>query len=947
MRITDLCGSGLRLVRMILLVLLIAVAAVVTLRNLNARAAAKPEGPVKKETKSGSAPDGKISKSGPSKNANPQDPQKSVQADESQSIEQRGAKTEGDEHHDISPPLFAIPPAPRHSGRRTRDHELLPRPTNPNRHDPVAQTQPSAALAPTTTFNFDGVGAGFSGPQGTFSVNSAPPDTNGDVGPNHYVQIVNTDFAVFNKSGTVLYGPVPINTLWSGFGGGCQTNNDGDPVVVYDSISDRWVISQFSVSTKPYLQCVAVSQTGDPTGAYYRYSFSYGNTDFPDYPKMGVWPDAYYITFNIFANGSTFSGARACAYDRSKMLTGQAATQQCFNTSNQFGGVLPSDLDGAQTPPAGSPNYLVGLGSAANQLAYWKFHVDWSTPANSTFTGPATLATANFSEACNGGTCIPQAGTTRKLDSLADRLMFRLAYRNLGDHEALVVNHSVTSGSSTGIRWYELRPAGGNLSIFQQGTYAPDSNYRWMGSIAMDQSGNIGLGFSVSGTTIHPQIHYTGRLASSPAGQLDQGEASMIDGAGSQTGTLTRWGDYSMIAVDPSDDCTFWYTNEYIPANGSFNWKTRIASFKFPGCGTATNDFSISAGPNSQSVIQGNATSYNITTAAGGTAQTVTFSVSGLPTGASGNFNPASVTAGGSSTMTISTAASTPTGAYTLTITGVYPGGTPAHSTTVQLIVNPPVTNNFSISANPSTLSITQGGSASSTIATAVVSGSPETISLTISGTPSGVSASFSPTSVTTGNSSALTVNVSSTAATGSYPLTITGTAPSATHSITLTLVVTAPSSQLLLNPGFESGNVNWITTAGVISNSGRTPHSGSWFAWLDGYGTSHTDSCYQQITIPSSANSATLTFYLSIDTAETTTTTAYDKLQVQIRNSANTVLATLATYSNLNKTTGYVLKSFDLTAYKGQTIRVYFLGTEDSSLQTSFVIDDTAVNVR
>src|SRR5207302_3377149 len=209
-------------------------------------------------------------------------------------------------------------------------------------------------------------------------------------------------------------------------------------------------------------------------------------------------------------------------------------------------------------------------------------------------------------------------------------------------------NHSVTAGSSTGVRWYELRPAGGNLSIFQQGTYAPDSNYRWMGSIAMDQSGNMGLGFSVSGSSIHPQIHYTGRLATSPAGQMDQGEASIIDGAGSQTGTLSRWGDYSMMAVDPSDDCTFWYTTEYIPSNGAFNWKTRIASFKFPGCGTPpADDFAISASPTSLTLAQGASGGSTISTAVtSGSAQTVNLSVSGAPAGATASLNPASVTAG-------------------------------------------------------------------------------------------------------------------------------------------------------------------------------------------------------------------------------------------------------------------------------------------------------------
>ena len=379
-------------------------------------------------------------------------------ADYSQTIVLRGGDSRIDTHHDFSPPLRTLPPAARPPGLTVRDHERLPRPYRGTGFDPVVQqsaaTAPAVA-APATSSNFDGIGNGVAG----FTVNSAPPDTNGDVGPNHYVQTVNSDFAIYNKgSGAVIYGPVPINTLWSGFGGGCQTNNDGDPVVVYDRMADRWIISQFSVSSTPYLQCVAVSQTGDPTGSYYRYSFSYGNTDFPDYPKMGVWPDAYYTSFNIFANGSTFSGARVCAFDRTKMLAGQSATQQCFNTSTTYGGILPSHLSGATLPPAGSPNYVLGLGATNTTLAFWKFHVDWTTPANSTFTGPTALTVASYTEACGtSGTCIPQSGTTQKLDSLSDRLMYRLAYRNFGDHESLVVNHSVTAGSSVGVRWYELR----------------------------------------------------------------------------------------------------------------------------------------------------------------------------------------------------------------------------------------------------------------------------------------------------------------------------------------------------------------------------------------------------------------------------------------------------------------------------------------------------------
>src|SRR6266404_8551392 len=438
MRINQVFRSRLHSTRLVIFWLLILLAAGAIVRNLTSTIAATPTGiltkpDLKPPIDFSSADPADTSKSkAPEKNA--QDPQKSGRADESQSIQQRGSTAEGDEHHDISPPLFAIPPAPRRMGQRIRDHELLPRPTNPNRKDAALQTQAPTALAPATTFNFDGVGNGFSGPQGTFTVNSAPPDTNGDVGPNHYVQIVNSDFAVFNKSGTALFGPVPINTLWSGFGGGCQNNSDGDPVVLYDPMADRWVISQFSVTTQPFLQCVAVSTTSDPTGQYARYSFQYSN--FPDYPKMGVWPDAYYQTFNLFnAAGTQFLGSQVCAYDRAKMLAGQPATQQCFTTSNSFGGLLPADLDGARLPPAGEPNWIVGLGANLNQLAFWKFHVDFATPGNTTFTGPSTLATAAFSEACSGGTCIPQSGTTQRLDSLADRLMFRLAYRNLGDHE--------------------------------------------------------------------------------------------------------------------------------------------------------------------------------------------------------------------------------------------------------------------------------------------------------------------------------------------------------------------------------------------------------------------------------------------------------------------------------------------------------------------------------
>jgi len=471
--------------------------------------------------------------------------------------------------------------------RREKPLRLIPQnQLATNGPDTAVQTSTGPLVGTTAGLNFAGVGNGDYG----FAPNAAPPDTNGAVGATQYVQWVNESFAVFSKStGAIATGfPKAGKTLWAGFGGGCETNNDGDPIVQYDKAANRWVLTQFSVTTTPFLQCVAVSTTSDATGSYNRYAFSYGNTQFPDYPKLGVWPDGYYISYNIFNNGSTFAGAKVCAFDRTAMLAGAAAIQECFQLSTSFGGLLPSDLDGTIAPPAGSPNFFLNFGS--NSLNLWKFHADFATPANATLTGPTNIAVATFTPACNGGgTCIPQPSTNQQLDSLADRLMYRLAYRHFADgHEALVVNHSVkVSGSRrsqvVGIRWYELRNPGGTPVVFQQGTFSPDSNNRWMGSIAMDKVGDIAVGYSVSSGGVFPSIRYTGRVPTDTLGTM-QTENSILAGAGSQLPNLNRWGDYSAITVDPVDDCTFWYTNEYLKSSGTFNWSTRIASFKFPGC---------------------------------------------------------------------------------------------------------------------------------------------------------------------------------------------------------------------------------------------------------------------------------------------------------------------------------------------------------------------------
>jgi len=489
--------------------------------------------------------------------------------------------------HAVSQPLREMP-VDRPGIERKREKPIFTIPLAPGQEqdDPVVQSQPGSAVNTTAGLNFAGVGNGDYG----FSPDAAPPDTNGAVGATQYVQWVNESFAVFDKTtGGLVHGPVRGNTVFANLGGPCAANNDGDPIVQYDKANGRWILTQFSVSTTPYLQCVAVSTTSDATGAYNLYSFNYGN-QFPDYPKLGVWPDAYYITFNIFNNGQTFAGSKLCAYDGAAMRAGAAATQVCFQLGNSFGGVLPGDLDGATAPPAGAPAPFINFGS--NSLNLWRFHVNFAAPASSTLTGPLNVAVAAFTPACSGGTCIAQPGTSNRLDSLADRLMYRFAYRNgstASAAETAVVNHSVkVSGNKhsqvVGVRWYQL----GNLTsgtpvLVQQGTFSPDGNSRWMGSIAMDKAGNIAVGYSTSSSNVFPSIGITGRVPTDPPGTL-QAENTVFAGTGSQTGSLHRWGDYSAMTLDPGDDCTFFYTTEYLKASGSFNWSTRIASFKFPGC---------------------------------------------------------------------------------------------------------------------------------------------------------------------------------------------------------------------------------------------------------------------------------------------------------------------------------------------------------------------------
>jgi hypothetical protein len=480
---------------------------------------------------------------------------------------------------DVSRPLRDMVPAQRAAGvRMIRPNFGPPAPDQTIRMDGAWQAGAITSVsAPSSSGQFEGVGEGL----GSYNAIYVPPDTNGDIGPNHYVQVVNTDLAIFDKSGTKLLGPEPTNTLWCGFGGACATRNDGDATVTYDQFNNRWVIAQFTSSkvSRKYYECVAVSTSGDPLGSYYRFAYSF--TNLPDYPKVSVWPssDSYVATYNIF--GGTFKGAAVCAMQISKLKAGAANTQQCVQLSSSYYSLLAADLDGSTLPAAGTDEYVV---SAYNGVKFWRFHVDWANAANTKMTGPTTISVASFTNACSGsgGNCVPQKGTTVVLDTLSSHVMNRLAYRVFGDHHSIVANHTVSVSGINAVRWYEFRPNGTALNVYQQGTFSPDTTHRWMGSIAMDKVGDIAMGYSASSSSINPGIRYTGRAAGDPLNTM-QAEATIVNGTGSQN-QYSRWGDYSSIQADPVDDCTFWYTTEYLAANGSFNWHTRIASFKFPGC---------------------------------------------------------------------------------------------------------------------------------------------------------------------------------------------------------------------------------------------------------------------------------------------------------------------------------------------------------------------------
>jgi hypothetical protein len=454
----------------------------------------------------------------------------------------------------------------------------------------VEQTTQGTRAAIEPGAGFDALGAGLS-PRGGIDISLA-------AGPDHILEILDGNMAVFTKkgkkygaTGTLLYGPVPNNTVFAGFGVRCGVSRNSDSVVRYDQLANRWLIV-VPVFARPYAMCYAVSATPDPLGPYYRYEFQ--RPLFPDYPRPAIWPDGYYNPTSTSDDllPDVITQKHVCIAGRNKMLKGLPAAEQCVVID---GGVfmLNADVDGKRSPPAGAPNIMMSTGGTQlmkifedDGIYFYKVHVDWSDASKTSVSPPQKIAVAPYHYLCDGqlSNCVSQPGTGRRLDSQGDKLIQRLVYRNFGDHESILAEHSVaTAAHGGGVRWYEFRlDKQGDPVLYQQSTYAPGGFYRWLGSMAMDRKGDIGMGYSFGGDPDYPGQRFAARMARDPKGQLTFHESVLAEGQASQTGSL-RWEDYTNIVVDPSDECTFWFAGNYLKS-GAASSTTRIGSFVLPHC---------------------------------------------------------------------------------------------------------------------------------------------------------------------------------------------------------------------------------------------------------------------------------------------------------------------------------------------------------------------------
>lgn len=446
----------------------------------------------------------------------------------------------------------------------------------PQGNDPAWQQDYAPEASNTKSLNYNWAGIG--------NTNVSPADPCVDVGPNHVIQMVNggsgSYFKIWNKTGTVLVNNTYLDN-YMGFNGGA-----GDPIVLYDELANRWLMSEFAASGN--VLHVAISTSADPLGSWYTYTFN--ATNFPDYPKYSIWNNAYLVTTNE-------NNPAVYALNRTQMLSGTSGTAQRF-TIPSFGTIgfqaaTPVSLNGTTVPPTGAKAMVMRMrddawsGSASDALEIWDFNINWTTPSQTTLTQVATLPVQSFDSGLCGYTsfsCIDQPGSNTNLDPLREVLMNRIHYRNFGTHESIVCCHvtDVTGNDRAGIRWYELRRSGGasgTWSIYQQGTYSPDAASRWMPSIGISESGNIAMGYSVSSSSIYPSLRYTGRKSCDPLNTMTEPET--VIQAGTTPNNSNRWGDYHALGVDPADGETFWFTGAYGTGNA---WATRVAAFDLPNC---------------------------------------------------------------------------------------------------------------------------------------------------------------------------------------------------------------------------------------------------------------------------------------------------------------------------------------------------------------------------
>jgi len=543
--------------------------------------------------------------------------------------------------HDISLQLSSLLSLPVKNGSIKNETESITVMSPGVKHqsfNSIEQTYFGKKTASKLVASFDGLGVGFTGPQGSANLRN-PSDNSLAVGPDHILQSVNSMMAIFTKKGKrfdntggVLYGPVRTNNVFRGFGGPCERLNNGDAVIRYDQLADRWLIVMPTFrraalrndsltiklpqpgeavklfqpeptppdtstrrptqnrprdTTGSYCMCYAISTSADPLGSYYRYEFK--RDLFPDYPRPTVWPDGYYTTTST---GDEVTERHAYVADRNKMLRGEDATEQSFIVKD-VNFIINADLDGKQLPPIGAPNIMMATGGTQlknitgdDGIYVWKYHVDWQNPSKTKLEGPVKIPVAPY-QYMGGGQltkAVPQPGTEQRLDAQGDKIMARLVYRRIGDKQSIVAVHSVnTESGGGGVRWYEFRlNETGDVNLFQQGTYAPEGNYRWMASPAMDKNGNIGIGYSFGGSKDFPGQRFAGRLSKDKPGVLTLKETILINGEAAQTNTL-RWEDYTQTAVDPVDDCTIWYVGDYLKKDAK-SYSTRIGAFRMKGC---------------------------------------------------------------------------------------------------------------------------------------------------------------------------------------------------------------------------------------------------------------------------------------------------------------------------------------------------------------------------